>query len=108
MESGNIYKKITRDDVDFPRYCFFFIKEIQDSIEEYEIKDPGDELEVVIETYSHPYCYDAFALVVKAFERKNFQVKIPTFKMEKGEGDSRLYIYKWNLKKINPCDDLPF
>lgn len=108
MSGEYVYKKITRDDVDLPRYCFFFISEIQDSLDEHDIKDPGDELELTIETSSHPYCYDAFALVVKAFERKGYQTRIPTFKVEKGEDESKLYVYKWNLKKLNPCDDLPF
>lgn len=108
MSEEFTYKKITRDDVDFPKYCYFFIKEIQDSINEYEIKNPGEELEVVIETHSHPYCYDAFALVVKAFERKKFSLRIPTFTTKKDEDGDKVYVYKWTLKKLNPLDDLPF
>lgn len=108
MSGEYTYKKITRDDVDLPRYCYFFIKEIQESLEENDIKNPGDELELTIETYSHPYCYDAFDLVVKAFQRKGYQIKVPTFKIINGEDNAKVYSYVWNIKKLNPSDDLPF
>ena len=98
------YQKITKEYIDFPRYCYFFIKEIQDSIDEYDIKNVGDEIEVTIETSNHPYCSDAFTLIIKAFTRKSFYVSIPTYKMVKNNG-VRTYIYKWKLKKI---DKLPF
>ena len=38
------YKKTTKEDIDFPNYCFFFIKEINESLEENDITNPGDEL----------------------------------------------------------------
>lgn len=100
------YKKITKEDIDFPRYCFFFIKEIMDSLEEYEIKDVGDELDLEIETPNHPYCYDAFKLIIKTFERKDYRVKFPSFHTDVQDG-VKSYNYKWNIKKIN-YNDLPF
>lgn len=98
------YQKITKEYIDFPRYCYFFIKEIQDSINEYNIKEVGDEIEIVIETSEHPYCSDAFELIKKVFTRKNFYVNIPTYKMVKENG-VKTYTYRWRLKKI---DNLPF
>ena len=67
-------------------------------------KNVGDEIEVTIETSSHPYCSDAFTLIIKAFTRKSFYVSTPTYKMVKNNG-VRTYTYKWKLKKI---DKLPF
>lgn len=98
------YQKITKEYIDLPKYCYFFIKEIQDSIDEYNVKHAGDEIEVTIETSEHPYCSDAFELIIKAFTRKKFYVSTPTYKMVKENG-VRTYTYKWKLKKV---DDLPF
>ena len=83
------YKKITKEDVDFPRYCHFFIKEIIESLDEYDIKDPGDEL------------------VVRTFERRGYDVRIPTFHMEKRDG-TKFYTYKWKFRKLPNVEDLPF
>ncbi len=101
------YKKITKEDVDFPRYCHFFIKEIIESLDEYDIKDPGDELDLEIETSQHPYCYEAFELVVRTFERKGYDVRIPTFHMVKRDG-TKFYTYKWKFRKLPNVEDLPF
>lgn len=101
------YKKITKEDVDFPRYCHFFIKEIVESLDEYDIKDPGDELELEIETSQYPYCYEAFELVVRTFERKGYDVRIPNFHMDKRDG-TKFYTYKWNFRKLPNVEDLPF
>lgn len=104
---ANVYKKTTKEDIDFPRYCHFFIKEIFESLEENEIENPGDELELVLETSRYPYCYEAFELVVRTLERKGFESRIPTFHLEKQDGE-KTYIYKWNIKKLPNMDDLPF
>ena len=101
------YKKITKEDVDFPRYCYFFIKEIIESLDEYDIKDPGDELDLELETSQYPYCYEAFDLVMRTFERKGYESKIPTFHMVKKDG-LKTYIYKWKFKKLPDVEDLPF
>lgn len=101
------YKKITKEDVDFPNYCFFFIKEIMDSLDEYDIKEPGDELTLEIETVTYPYCYDAMALIMKTFERLGYDMKVPTYKMSK-EDDIKTYTYKWRIVKSPNLDDLPF
>lgn len=101
------YKKITKEDIDFPNYCLFFIKEIIDSLEEYDIKNPGDELSLEIETTQHPYCYDAFELIAKTFNRKGYDMKIPTFKL-KNENGIKTYTYKWKILKIQDSYDLPF
>ena len=91
------YKKITKEDVDFPRYCHFFIKEIVESLDEYDIK----------ETSQYPYCYEAFELVVRTFERKGYDVRIPNFHMDKRDG-TKFYTYKWNFRKLPNVEDLPF
>ena len=101
------YKKITKEDVDFPDYCYFFIKEIKESLEEEEIKDPGDELELELDTPDHPYCYEAFELIVKTFQRKGYDIRIPTYHLEKEDGIKH-YIYKWKIKKLPNVDNLPF
>ena len=101
------YKKITKDDIDFPNYCFFFIKEIIDSLEEHDIKEPGDELTLEIGTHEYPYCYDAMALIVKTFERMGYNTRTPTYKLTK-EDDIKTYTYKWKLVKSPNLDDLPF
>lgn len=104
---ANVYKKTTKEDIDFPRYCHFFIKEILESLEENEIENPGDELELVLETSQYPYCYEAFELVVRTLERKGFESRIPTFHLKKQDGE-KVYIYKWKIKKLPSADDLPF
>lgn len=98
------YNKITRNDIDFPRYCYFFIKEIQDSIEEYDIKDAGDEITITLSTSSHPYCSECINLIKKAFIRKKYYIKLSNFKVEKDDDGDKVYVYTWDLKK----DDLPF
>ena len=98
------YQRITKEYIDFPKYCYFFIKEIQESIDEYNIKKVGDEIEITIETSEHPYCSDAFQLIKKAFTRKKFLISLSHYKMIKEE-NVKTYTYKWRLKKI---DDLPF
>ena len=100
------YKKITKEDVDFPDYCYFFIKEIKESLEENEIVNPGDELELELETYDHPYCYEAFALVAKTFGRMGYRMAIPTFVTKKVNGIKQ-YTYKWKIIKLAK-DGLPF
>ena len=98
------YRKLTRDDIDFPRYCLFFIKKIQENIDENGIKDK-EFLSFYVDTL-YPYCSDAFDLIVKTFERKGFDVNTPTFKL-KYESNVKHYIYKWSVRK-HCVDDLPF
>ena len=101
------YKKITKVDINFPKYCHFFISEIIDSLERNDISNPGDELDLEIETSEHPYCYEAFELIVRTFERKGYDSRIPTFHMEKKDGQ-KVYTYKWTFKKLANVNDLPF
>lgn len=99
------YKKITKDDIDFPRYCLFFIKTIQERLDEKELDDTVfSEIEVLT---TYPYCSDAFDLITKTFEKKGFDVKTPTFKLEL-INKVKHYNYKWRMKKSINCDDLPF
>jgi len=93
------YKKTTKEDIDFPRYCHFFIKEILESLEENDVNCKGDELELILETPNHPYCYDAFELVVRTLGRKGFESKIPTFHL-KTENGEKVYVYKWVITKM--------
>ena len=101
------YKKTTKEDIDFPNYCFFCIKEINESLEENDITNPGDELTLELETSEHPYCYEAFELLVRTFERKGFSTGIPNFQLTNKDG-VKTYIYKWKITKLPNVDDLPF
>jgi hypothetical protein len=101
------YKKITKYDVDFPAYCLFFIKRILANLNEADMDDETT-MTLIINTPDHPYCYDAFELVVRTFERKGYQTRIPGFKREKIEGKPDTFQYKWTIKKIKNYDDLPF
>jgi len=101
------YKKITKDDVNFPAYCLFFIKRLLANIQEAEL-DEGTTLTLRIDTSEHPYCYDAFELVVRTLERKGYTTRIPGFKREKTVGKPDVFQYKWTIKKTKKLDDLPF
>jgi hypothetical protein len=105
---GFEYKKITKYDVNFPAYCYFFIKKLT----EYGkcVKKPDDRLEVEIITSIYPYCYDAFELIIRTMERKGISIRLPSFKREKKEGKEDILRYKFTLKKLKAqnIDDLPF
>jgi hypothetical protein len=98
------YKKLTKEDIDFPRYCLFFIKKLQEAIDGKEL-EKHKFLEIVIDS-TYPYCSDALELVIKTFERKGLDIMIPTFKLEY-KFTIKHYIYKWKLK-IHSYDGLPF
>ena len=101
------YKKLTKEDIDFPRYCLFFIRYIQEyinaSLDELSYVTP---LEIPIKT-EYPYCSDAFDLIIKTFEKKGLNVSTPTFKLEIKD-NTKYYNYKWRVRKAIDCDDLPF
>ena len=99
------YKKITKEDIDFPKYCLFFIKKIQEKLDAVELDDKSH-IEVVIES-TYPYCSDAFELVEKTFKRKEIDLMTPTFKMEY-KFNVKHYTYKWKIRKLSNFDDLPF
>ena len=103
----SIYKKVTKDDIDFPRYCYFFIKELQESIDEYDVTEVGDELTVDLRTSEYPYCSEALELIKKTFTRKGYLTKMSHYKLEI-IGEDRYYNYKWELRKLPNTDDLPF
>jgi hypothetical protein len=100
------YKKTTKNDVDFPAYCYFFIKRLIE-YGKYVVR-PDDKLDIEITTTNHPYCYDAFELVVRTMERKGISTRIPAFRREKVEGKDDILHYKFTLKKFVKHDDLPF
>ena len=58
---ANTYKKLTKEDIDFPNYCLFFIRCLQEAIDKSELSYV-DFLEVHIGT-TYPYCSDAFDLI---------------------------------------------
>jgi len=101
------YKKITKDDIDFPRYCLYFIKQIQSAIDGNNY-DSKNFLEIVIDS-TYQYCSDAFDLIVKTFENKGYNVMTPTFKMTYISGVKH-YSYRWKIKKysLDDIDNLPF
>ena len=101
------YKKITKEDIYFPDYCFFFIKEITESLKENDITNPGDELDLEIETSGYPYCYDAFNAVVRTMRKKGYSMRVPGFKRKKS-GKEDMVIYKFVITKMGENDDLPF
>lgn len=102
---ADTYKKLTKEDIDFPNYCLFFIRKLQEAINKAELSYM-DFLEVHVDT-TYPYCSDAFDLIYKTFERKGIDVKTPTFKMELKDGIKH-YDYKWKLRKGISASDLPF
>lgn len=102
---ADTYKKLTKEDIDFPSYCLFFIKSLEEAISKCELSHI-DFLEIHTET-TYPYCSDAFDLIYKTFERKGIEMKTPTFKMELKDGIKQ-YNYKWKLRKGTNLDDLPF
>jgi hypothetical protein len=103
------YHKLTKYEVDFPRYCLFFIKKIQEEIDN-EGFNEDNELVINIDS-TFRYCSDAFDLITKTFERKGLIVNIPTYRLTI-EDDVKHYIYKWKFEKypsvIPIYDDLPF
>ena len=101
------YKKKTRDDVDFPNYCLYFISEIKESLDRNDITNAGDELTLEITTSDYPYCYDAFELIARTFKRINYSMSTPTFVL-KNEDGVKMYIYKWKITKLDDKDGLPF
>lgn len=102
---ANTYKKLTNEDIDFPNYCLFFIRCLQEAIDKSELSYV-DFLEVHIGT-TYPYCSDAFDLIYKTFERKGLDIRTPSFKMEEKDGIKQ-YNYKWRVRKGTSVSDLPF
>jgi hypothetical protein len=104
---GFEYKKITKVDVDFPAYCYFFIKKL----DKYGkcIAKPGEKLDIEISTSNYPYCYEAFELIVRTMERKGISTRIPAFKREKREGKDDVLHYRFTIRRMaDEYDDLPF
>ena len=66
------------------------------------------DLEITTNNSEHPYCYEAFDLIVRTLERKGISTRIPSFKREKVEGKDDILRYKFTLRKIPKYDDLPF
>jgi hypothetical protein len=103
------YKPITKADINMPEYCMFFIQKIIADIDKKEL-GPGDMTCVKVDTYleEHPYVYEAVDLVCRTFNRKGYDVMIPTFRREDPEGGKTLVHYGWKVKKRVNTDDLPF
>ena len=101
------YKKITKKDIDFPNYCFFFIKEIKESLDEYDVNDVGDELTLELTTSKYPYCYDALELVARTFKRLKYSMSTTAYKTSVKDGVKK-YTYTWKITKIGEFDNLPF
>ena len=99
------YKKLTKEDIDFPRYCLFFIKKLQEAIDGSDMED-DKAIEVNLDS-TFRYCSDAFDLITKTFERKGLIVSVPTFRLVY-ENNVKHYIYKWKFQKHPNYDDLPF
>jgi hypothetical protein len=90
--------------VNFPEYCLFFIKKIQEELD----KDDIDFTEPHRFEIDSPYGYfsKAFDLVIKTFEKKGFVVNTPSFKIQLKNG-VKTYLYRWRIQKLS-YDDLPF
>ena len=97
--------KLTKEDIDFPRYCLFFIRKIQEELVKQEL-DEKEFIFIVVES-TYPYCSDAFDLITKTFERKGVDIMTPTFKLQYKD-NVKYYTYKWKLRKLKKLDDLPF
>jgi hypothetical protein len=103
------FKPITKADVNFPEYCFFFLSNILKDIEKKNMMD-GDMTVVHIESLlsKHPYCYDGVELVCRTLLRKGYEVMIPTYRKEDASGGEIVVKYNWKVKKLINVDDLPF
>ena len=90
--------------VNFPEYCLFFIKRIQEELD----KDDIDFTEPHRFEIDSPYGYyrKAFELVIKTFEKKGYIVSAPSFKLQMNNG-VKTYLYRWRIQKCY-FDDLPF
>ena len=103
----NVYKKTTKYDIDFPGYCLFFIKRLLRLLK--NGLGTSDKITIDISTTKHPYCYDAFELVIKTLERKGYSTRIPSFIREKREGKEDVLHYSFVIRKLKKnYDDLPF
>ena len=100
------YKKITKEDINLPQYCLFFIKKIQEAIDKEGGLDNAKALEVTIET-TYPYCSDAFELITKTLKMKRVDFMFPTFKVEY-KNNLKIYVYKCRLQVLGTFDNLPF
>ena len=109
MDEEYRYKKKTKDDVDYPAYCYFFISSLLRWAKNSVVRD-DDKITIEIKTNDgkHPYCYDAFELVVKTLERKGYSTRIPAFKRDVIEGGHDILHYKFTIRKLVNCDDVPF
>ena len=109
MDEEYRYKKKIKDDVDYPAYCYFFISSLLRWAQNSVVKD-DDKITIEIKTNDgkHPYCYDAFELVVKTLERKGYSTRIPSFKRYVVEGGHDILYYRFTIGKLVNCDDLPF
>lgn len=101
------YKKTTKNDINLPSYCLFFISSLQKELNDTDF-EVYDELELEIGTTKFPYCYEALELVIKTFKRKGYIIGTPTFRQIIDENGERKWIYKWLISLINNDDDLPF
>lgn len=103
------YRPITKADINMPEYCMFFIQKIIADIEKKKL-NPGDMTLVKVDTYleEHPYVYDAVELVCRTFDRKGYDIMIPTFRREELENGKTLVHYGWKVKKKVNVNDLPF
>ena len=103
------FRPITKADVNFPEYCFFFLDNILKDINKKQL-DPGDMTIVSVETLlkKHPYCYDGVELVCRTLLRKGYDVMIPTYRREVLPNGETVVKYNWKVKKKINVDDLPF
>ena len=92
---------MNRENIDFPKYCLFFIKKISEAIKGVDFSEPY-RFEIDSE---YPYCSEAFELIIKTFEKKGYYVNTPSFKIHLVDGSKR-YLYRWRFQK--GIDDLPF
>ena len=95
---------MTNEDIYFPDYCLFFINEIMESLVENDITDPGDELDLELETHNYPYHYDGLNLVIKTLRKKGYTMSIPSYK----RGTDNKMTYNIVVIKNGEFDDLPF
>ena len=103
------YKLITKDDINFPEYCFFFISRLLKELNEKQL-EVGDMISIPISTLPelHPYCYDGVELVCRTLLRKGYETMIPTFRKETQDDGNTIVKYNWKVKRVINVNDLPF
>ncbi len=103
--NDDVYKKESKRGVNFPLYCYSFIKKINESLIRNEVVEKEGCIGISLKSKSFPYDYDALELITRTFKNKGFDTKIPSYHMERENGE-KVHVYRWEMSYSK--DDFPF